>query len=146
MINLNLFKLFSMIALGISLNSYASTIPAVNVQSVDCLGANSSDYLSLDTIDKTAAGEFLGLSFTNDLSGYDDVEDMDQIVEFFPDFLSSGIDLIAGLVVTTDLASFGTLGLIVQNGMVKSGDQFDVVYVEGMTGRTFNLKMSCTFK
>ena len=138
------------LTLALSSFSYAQSIGETyqDVNSVSCVGENGN--LNLDIDARTLSGTLT--------DGDEDIEFSYEILAQDPEaaeglefgliinFLESGIDLMGGPVVDSELTTFGYYAVALEKELGVGDDVYSIVYVEAMTGAQIIVPMNCTFE
>ena len=113
-----------------------------------CQGDKGHIAMNLETQELTGQFSANGRAMTLDFAPLKG-EAPEYKVELIRDFLSSGYDLLGGVVVatkTSDGESFGTYAIVLDKNLTNPELQdMTVVYVEAMTGWQANMEMACSF-
>lgn len=116
------------------------------VNSVACEGENGTFNASVE--EQTLTGVFTDgettLSFSFEPLSQE--EELDVEVGLIINLFESGYDLFGGVVVSDDFSTFGTLGVFLDKALGETLSEYEIVYIEAMTGTAISVPMMCSFE
>jgi len=106
----------------------------------------SGEFIQLNLQDQTLTGRLEMDSASSNLSNADIKQgNPDVRVELIRDWFESGFDVLGGVV--TGENAFGTYVILLDRPLeTASSQEMTILYVEAMTGRQVETKMSCEFR
>jgi hypothetical protein len=116
------------------------------VNSAVCEGENGN--LNVNVSDQRLTGVFtdgettIAFSFEPLAEEYGEEAPVGLMINF----LESGFDLFGGIVVSDDFSTFGTLAVVLEKDLIDGASEYDIIYVEAMTGTAISVPMTCVFE